>query len=429
MTVRLASVAFASLAWATGLSLWIGRGVDLGPVDLQPFQFVTVLLATTWLLRRTRSHRLTERPRDATVRLLAAGLLVALATIATVGMTSVLVADSAWPVIRFVVRYLMGLVTIVALLDLLSTPERLRTLVRAVTFGALASIVLGGAGLAVPALGEITVRSSDRVQAFMNHPNQLAILLTSWMPIVLAGALHRPRRWRAWLTVAVLLAGIGLTGSKFNLLLLAVTVPAYAFVFTALHRGWTKRLMLRLVLTFGLGAAAALAIAVVAQTNPRTLTTLARLAEDPFSTSTVASRQELWSLAISAGNASPVLGIGADHAATVLPHDHAHNVVLHFYLTLGVLGTTALALLFGGIATLVTVTARTAMRMRVAWNLRAPVVALGASLVPVNYVAGNMSSDSFGPATSPLLWVALAVALVSLDQLRTGAPDTSGRAR
>lgn len=421
MTLRPSSLASALLIWAASLSIWVGRGIDLGPVNLQAFDLVAVLLAGSWFVRRVGTRTWGARPQDPVVRILHGAFLLALVGIVGVGVASILVAETYWPVLRFLVRYLIGIVTILALSDLLSSRSRVRTLILAVTVGAVASIVIGGAGFVIPALGEITLRSSDRVQAFTSHPNQLAILLTSWIPVTLAVAFRRPLRGHAWLPTAVLIAGVGLTGSKFNLLLLAVIVPTFALGFIALHRDWTRRLLLRLVFAGVAAAVGTLTIAVVAWTNPRTLATFERLADDPFATSTVTSRQELWSIAIRTGNRSPLLGIGADHADTVLPYDHAHNVVLNFYLSLGVAGVAALMLLFCVVATLFVVTVRTVRRTRHTIDVGPRALALGCSVIPITYIAGNMSSDSFGPSTVPLLWIAIATSLASLDALRVDA--------
>jgi len=347
---------------------------------------------------------------------------VALAGAVIVGVTLVVLAAALsateardpMSVVRFMARYLLGLALLLALGRFLSDRVRLARLETALVAGAVASVALAGLGFFVPQLGDLTVRYGDRAQALLNHPNQFAMLLTAMAPIALARALERPRRSWGWVAFVLVAAGVGLTGSKANLLLLVVVVPTFAILAAQLLPGARRRLGAAFAMSVGALAVGGVAFAIVRAFNPRTLATLERLFLDPANTTTVSLRREMWGTAIQRAVEQPWFGVGADHSRFYLAHGHAHNVVIEFFLTLGVVGLVALATLLlavGGIAAVSLVAAFARRRSPYPDRLRL----IAYPLVLATYVVANQSSDSFGSSTLPLLWIVVAMALAQLE--------------
>ena len=412
MTLRVGLV--HALLGLMGLALWVGRGVDLGAVDLQAVQVVGALAVVVMLAQTVSTRTAPLQSLQPTTQKLLAGVAVAVTAIVAVAALSAFQATDPISVLRFVVRYVLGLVLVVALVQFLGRRSRLRQLERALLFGAVASVGLAALGFVLPELGAITIRYGDRAQALLNHPNQFAILLTAVAPIALAAALRQPRRPTRWAVLLVVAAGVAFTGSKLNLALLVVALPAMGLLATLLRRGMLERAASALRL-MGLAAAAlAVAYAVVLRFNPRTLATFERLLEDPWSTSAVVTRSEMWGTALRVGLDHPWFGVGADHAGSYLPHSHAHNVVLEFFLTMGAGGLVALGLLLLAWLSLVSLSVWLAFTRRaMPFADRLALLAYSSSLTL--YLASNQSSDSFGGTTLPIAWIATAMALGQVE--------------
>ncbi len=402
-----------SLAFV-GLSVWVGRGVDVGPVNLQAAQIATVVVALALFSAAAVSRRAPLSGLHPTVRALFAAVVVAALLVAFAAVMSSGAAHEPLSVLRFVARYGMGIVLVFALLHFLRSRRSLRTLEGALLVGATASVAIAALGFVIPALGTVTIRYGDRVQGLLNHPNQFAIVLLAVAPIALAVALRAPRQPLRWVVLITVAGGIAFTGSKANLLLLAGGLPLLALIAASLRRGPIAQLRTALSLTVAAGVAAAAAYAVVLRFNPRTLATLQRLFDDPATTSTVQSRREMWERAVQVGLEHPWFGVGADHARFYLPHAHAHNVSIEFFLTMGVAGLVALGALVTAWLGLAAVSMWLASVARSApFADRIGLVVYPASLLA--YVVSNQSSDSFGGTTLPIAWIATALTLGHMD--------------
>ncbi len=411
-----------------GLSLWVGRGVGVGVLNLQPVEIASALLLFAYVahLALSRSSGVTALGPQA--RRLLTGLVVSCALLIASAAISATAAIDGISVLRFCGRYLLAILLLAVLCRFLDRRSRLETLERYLLTGAVVSVGVAVAGFFLAPLGELTIRYGDRAQALLNHPNQLAMLLTTLVPIALANALKRPARVWPWLVLVVIAAGIALTGSKANLLLLAVVVP----LTTMLALEPIRRLARRLALGLALGAATVaiglVAVLTVSQFNPRTLVTLERLFTDPGATSAVVSRSDLWLSAVQIGLEHPWTGVGADNSVYYLPFAHAHNVVLDYFLTLGLPGLAALGALLAFVALVSLACVRLALRgPGQAYPDKLSLI--GYALACLTYLASNMSSDSFGGTTLPMLWFVAAASLARLDlALRTpfGATGREG---
>lgn len=219
------------------------------------------------------------------------------------------------------------------------------TLVGVASVVALLALTLAAAGVAVT-----DVQGVRRILGPYTSPNHLALLLGRALPFLVALAWLLPR-WRiaagggALLCAAALLATFSVGGwLATGLALLAVA---------GLLGG--RRALLVLALTGAVAGAIVLVAAPVerlaGRLDPRQGTSLMRI--------------QLWQAAVALGGASPVLGIGLDnflyrYPATIpagTPYEpnlsHPHNLVLQFWLQLGLGGPAALAWLlwcFGRLA-------------------------------------------------------------------------------
>jgi O-antigen ligase len=397
-----------------GLSLWVGRGVGVGAVDLQAIQIVSLIAFVFVVASAMRSSAAPLTWRRPTTRLFTVAIVVAVTLIVIAAGLSAWNAIEIFSVVRFISRYVLGLVLFASILHLLRDPSGLRFLERTLLTGATLSVSLSAVGFFVPALGAWTIRYGDRAQALLNHPNQFAMLLTALVPIAFGRALRSPQRVGPWIVLLIVSAGVALTGSKVNLAILVVTLPVVGWLAAQLRRGPLRRLGRTVAFTLGSIAAAWVAFAAVRRFNPRTLATLERLLVEPESIAAVVTRSEMWRTAIDHGVEHPWFGVGADHAGYYIGFAHAHNVFAEFFLTMGVVGLAALGTLVLTLMALSTTSIFWALAKRgLPYADRLSLLVLPMSVLI--YLASNQSSESFGGTTLPILWIAAAMTLAQLD--------------
>jgi putative inorganic carbon (HCO3(-)) transporter len=219
--------------------------------------------------------------------------------------------------------------------------------------------VLGGALMAAMGIFQwafgrnlITADGVSRVRGFYGSPNNLALYLGRVFPLCLAIAVFRPagilvsgrverrRRWAYGLAVTVMAAAILLTYSRGAWLL---GVPA-ALLFLAAMRG-------RRTLAFAVGGLLLVALVVLVVVGPGRLTSLLDTSEG-----TTFFRLQLWQSSWAMVRDHPLLGVGLDNflyfyrSHYVLPTaweefnlSHPHNLVLDFWLRLGLMGVVVMA--------------------------------------------------------------------------------------
>lgn len=205
--------------------------------------------------------------------------------------------------------------------------------------------VLGGSIIAVVGIGQwalgqdiITTEGVWRVRGFYGSPNNLALYLGRLLPLALGMLAWGQRGARRWLYgfAAVLLAGaLFLTYSRGAWL---VGVPA-SMLFLAALRG-------RRTLVLALGVAVLVIVLLLAAAGPVRLTSLLDTSQG-----TTFFRLQLWRSSLTMLADHPVLGVGLDNflyqyrSYYVLPAaweefnlSHPHNLVLDFWLRLGLAG-------------------------------------------------------------------------------------------
>jgi len=192
------------------------------------------------------------------------------------------------------------------------------------------------------AKGVILAEGVRRARAFYGSPNNLALYLERVLPLGLAVALVGCTSWRRWLYVlGAIPVGVSLV-LTFSRGALLVGLPA-SLVLLALLMGGRWRWLLVGVLAAGL-------LTVVPLMGPERLASLA----DPTQ-GTVGLRLELWQSAWEMVRDHPWLGVGPDNflyyygdyirAGAMVDRwlSHPHNLVLDFWLRLGLGGPLVLA--------------------------------------------------------------------------------------
>lgn len=270
---------------------------------------------------------------------------------------------------------------------------------------ALAGVVqfVGGSALGVEGV--------RRVSGVFRHPNEVALYLGRVVPFTAAFALFGPlgiRRTLYRAVTVVLLLGVGLSFSRGGYLAVAAALCAVLFI------AGRRRALLAFV-----GATVTLFAAALASGAER----FTRLLQQPDGGSE-GLRLDIWSSTAAMLRDHPVWGVGLDQFLTqyapryVVPAAwperftaHPHNIVLHFYAALGVLG---LAWLVFVVPPLLVRGWRAAMTLRTADSPARFALALGgiAALVDI-LVHGLVDQAYFLHMLAYTFWFVVLVVSVS----------------
>ena len=315
----------------------------VGPVGLRPFEtsLLVALLAALPALARCWRDWLRPRPVDRAV-----GLVVALGALALWLHPG---PGESLRTFRLVIVE-PGLFYVLASRLLPGRAGALR-LAAALIVGGVAAGLLGF-GQLLTGVGPIEAEGVDRIRGPYPSPNNLGLYLDRIVPLAVALALGaEDRRWRRLVAVAsvVLLLALALTYSIGSWLATGLALAAVLWL------SGRRRLLAGLA---GLAAAGALAVALL---RP----------ERVFSASTSSVRVLLWASALRMLADHPLFGVGLDnflylyspeHAETPYMHpdawrepnlSHPHNVLLDWWLSLGLPGALALLWLLAFAAQLV----------------------------------------------------------------------------
>ncbi len=270
-----------------------------------------------------------------------------------------------------------------------------------------AAVELSRRGIVLP-VSQTTV---GRFGAFLNHPNQYGILISTTAPVIVF-FLHQPG-WRAKLAGV---CGLPLyclclfqAQSKTNIVLFVVAL-ALSFFILSLHdvRRFFKALLTVAAGFILLGFAGVFGLEMMKEVAPNDARIIEDVLLDPGGARSVEDREGVWEEAIAAIRSHPVWGIGPGRTLEFLPLPHAHNLLLQLYLDAGILG-------FGGIcAVVLSAFCKNLENLRHALGLRGEpdpetMMRLLSGVSVVIYVLANAMSDSFNTATMStfVLFVAL----------------------
>jgi O-antigen ligase len=314
---------------------------------------------------------------------------------------------------RVIITHFSG-AAILALLYATFTAERARNLAGLLLILAAFISALSFAAYFNTTLFAMLFADRDRSNGFFKHANQYGIVLSTVAPVALSLALSSKRRL-LWLAIAPAIAfGFIACGSKTNLLIFGAS-SCFMLLFAPLLEKNIGRRAIKFVrnLCLGVGVAAASFFALITF-NPRAVRILTQFFSEDEEVRSLLSRKAIWDFSFEQFYSHPFFGQGAGQMITLDfgegPVPHSHNVIIDYMRMLGIPGLVVCLIFL--LATIITLssTIMLAYRARHAdYNNR--MMTVGLALGGLAYLAANMSSDSFGPSTSPFFWVVTYLAL------------------
>jgi O-antigen ligase len=260
---------------------------------------------------------------------------------------------------------------------------------------------------------------AHRYKFFMQHPNQVGIIVTATLPLWVYWFGLTRRRAQGGSAVGMSVLVLALSGAKANMILSAIGL---AMMFVVLLRAANRNravaartLIAALFVGLGLWGGWTL----IASELPQTASSLRLLAEQG-DTHSIQERRLLWKASLDLASTHQPFGIGAGNARHYLWRDHAHNALIEWYLTAGFLGLLGVGALYVG-----------AVQSVVRWWNPAPggpisrnsrYLGYSSSLSAILYLAANLSSDSLGPGTTPVLWLLIGLSTVTSARPTQGEP-------
>jgi O-antigen ligase len=182
------------------------------------------------------------------------------------------------------------------------------------------------------------VEGVRRVRSVFRHPNELALYLGRLVPVSAALALFGPRGWRTWAYLVATMLMIGAVGLSFSR---GGYLGIAAALFVLLCATGKKRLIWGYVIAFVAVSVGAFA------TGIERFTSIIHPASGSDGL-----RLDIWRSAAAMLRDHPAWGVGLDQFISQYPRyirpsawqerftAHPHNIVLDFYVRLGLLGLT-----------------------------------------------------------------------------------------
>ncbi|MGE2728581.1 O-antigen ligase family protein [Mycolicibacterium vaccae] len=324
------------LIYACVAGVWFPAiDVTAGPVSLNICE-LSILVASIALFGSTSIDKMLGRWTIAALfGLLAMAVLTGL---------QLLFVDDARPTFGVFLKFALSTVFVWLILTREDSDRIARTAIKVfIVMGSL-SLLISNLDYFVDLVGGMTYASvgDRRSSGFFQHANQYAIWIVSLVPFVILMVKNLALS-------ALLLCNIGLalllTGSKFNL--------AVFFVIVWFAVGLRVRIRFSVliplavpVFAIGYSGVLNLILTIMGSINPSYAVKVQAALEDPLNANSFIERVDLWNNALRNGLESPILGIGGGQAYTVLAYPHAHNLLLQYFLTYGLLGLTVMLSIF-----------------------------------------------------------------------------------
>jgi O-antigen ligase len=391
--------------------LWTNRGFDIGIQQLsfcQAFSVVSFLATLPQFINNKYIIPKTSKT------FLAAVMWPSVAIILVITM-SMYNASSVFDSARFYGRWVYGLLFIFSICIACRRDDGFyKIIILSFLAGGALTAILCGFGYVNQSVAKIVFQDqwSKRAMGFLSHPNQLAMLYAG--AVVLA---FWPKLCTLPLRAGIillLLAGLLMTGSKFNMGLAIFLAPALLFWLPA-REGRIAHASASILLGIPLVTAViAAGVYFLQQNNTLYYNRLLKFANDPGSADTTTSRFDLYSSAWNCTMDSPLFGIGAGNARECLPLVHAHNVFVNYMLETGFVGLFLIICFFFSVIKNCMSLGKHAKRLPGTSSgnnesYRASALLL---MCVIGYILSNCSSDSMGPATMPTLWLYVGLTLV-----------------
>lgn len=322
-------------------------------------------------------------------------------------------ADDFLRVGRPLATYTQAILTLLLMRVLLRSFEAQNRFVNFMLWIAIGVSAYAIAAAFIPPLKFLMFDYGDRLAGYFKHPNQFGIVLAMFLPVLVARAsVNGFRNIVHAGGAAIVMLALFLTGSKTNLLLGGALSMTALAITPFLHRDPLLR-MGALTMNLVIGTVAIIgATATLAAFNPRAFGVIDDLFGGRLELSgggayqSIADRNRTWAYSIKAGVENPVFGEGAGQPVVSATSDapHSHNAVLDAFRTLGIPGAVMTTLLILVLAAYLVVYVLNLTRARhQSAELRATYI--GIALGALSYLVANQMSDSFGPSTSPFLWL------------------------
>ena len=260
--------------------------------------------------------------------------------------------------------------------------------------------------------GGLDVEGVRRVRSVFHHPNELALYLGRIVPVTAAYVFFGPRGWRTWAYLAatvIMLGGIGLSFSRGGYIGVA------AALLVLICATGNRRLIVGYIA----------AGVVVSCCGVRDGDRAVHLTHPPASGSD-GLRLNIWASAARMLRDHPAWGVGLDQFVSQYPRyirpdawqerftSHPHNLILDFYVRLGLLG---LAWLIFTLVPFMVRGWRAAMRRKAEGDLLRFALVIGATGALVDFtVHGMVDQDYFLHMLAYGFWFAILI-------IRVGAID------
>ena len=358
--------------------------------------------------------------RAITVVLICAGFLIFWSLLSTFGAEAPARAG----------RYIATLIAAFAIYFLVRgtvTQRRIGLFVDVLAAGLAATSAVSLLAYEVDSLRPIIFAGTDRAAGFFKNPNQFGMAISTTLPAVMALMLaeRQRRRFRA-VCLLLMLLGLIASGSKTNFLLawgsILAVLCCHAWIF---HSGARRIGMLALALVGSL-LCVGLGVVALGFINPRALGIMVDFFGGDGEVDSLLTRSFLWTYSLEQFLADPILGQGAGQRIDIFYRaedvSHSHNVLLDYMRTLGAPGLLAVSVMTGTVALVSLLSVGRALRMA-SGAPAARLICLGLALNCLNYVAANMSSDSFGPSTSPYFWLFAYLAFAARSLIGPSPPS------
>ncbi len=362
--------------------------------------FIYILLAT-----RTVIFRLMRPSLSSALLLAGSGLVILGASV------HVRPGPDGTEAFMFVFRWLLPFFALAFILFTriagVSTAPLLLGFLAGAAFSAVA-VELKRLGLELP-VSQTTV---GRFGAFLNHPNQYGILISTTAPLVVY-YVHQPRlrtKLLGLLALPILCLCLFQAQSKTNIVLFGFSL-ACAFFIVSLHDRRKFFISLAIVAAGGIGflLLGAAGLEVMRDVAPNDAKIIEDILFDPGGASSIDDREGVWQQAIELIRTHPLFGLGPGQAENYLPVPHAHNLLLQLYLDAGLLGFIGICAVVFSMFIKMYESAREAIAFEAPPD-RETMLRLLASVSVFIYVLANAMSDSFGTATMSTFVLCAAVA-------------------
>ena len=309
-------------------------------------------------------------------------------------------------------RYIATLIAAFAIYFLVRstvTRKRVALYVDVLAAGLAATSALSLLGYEIAGLRDIIFRGTDRAAGFFKNPNQFGMAIATTLPAVMALLVaERQRRGFRAACLTLMLLGLVASGSKTNFLLAWVSILAVLCGHAWIAHTGARRYGMLALSVLGSLVFAGLGIVALSFINPRALAIMLDFFGGDGEVDSLLTRSFLWAYSLDQFLADPILGQGAGQRIDIFYRaadvSHSHNVLLDYMRTLGVPGLLGVSLMIGTVVIVSLLTIGRALRAE-SGPPAARLLCLGLALNCLSYVAANMSSDSFGPSTSPFFWL------------------------